>query len=150
MMPTPEQEARLKLCKSSSEYDAEWQRITNENLKTMTERTAAEIRALREQEYDLWATGIGFENQRRGMDYSNPPISSSSGFIAEYDSVMGEKALNEYLSDRHRFAESLPKLNREEILNPSPITITVESKLVVLIAAIISAICILTLVWYTR
>ena len=54
MMPTPDQEARLKSCKSSAEYDAEWQRITNENLQTMTERAAAEIRALREQEADFY------------------------------------------------------------------------------------------------
>ena len=53
MMPTPDQEARLKACKSSADYDAEWQRITNENLQTMTERTAAEIRALREQQSDF-------------------------------------------------------------------------------------------------
>lgn len=135
MMPTPEQEARLKLCKSSAEYDAEWERITNENLKTMTERAAAEIRALREQEHDFWITNIGFENQRRGLESSNNQSSHGTEWMNRYDDVVGEKYLNTYLDKMHKDKQALPPIDPQQILNPSG-EFHVENKKIVLLGSL--------------
>ena len=54
MFPTPEQNARLKACRSPDEYDREWERVTEENIKTMEAQAAAELRAIREQQSDFY------------------------------------------------------------------------------------------------
>jgi hypothetical protein len=64
MFPTPEQNARLKACRTPEEYDREWERVTQENISKMESQSAAEIRALREQEYDLWLTNRQSQRQR--------------------------------------------------------------------------------------
>ena len=111
MMPTPDQEARLKSCKSSAEYDAEWQRITNENLQTMTERTAAEIRALREQEYDLWQTNRNISIQQ------SKPIKTSivrSPFMDDFNVRQGFEILEQEQALRE--GKNLPKVEIAQVI----------------------------------
>ena len=138
MMPTPEQEARLKSCKSSAEYDAEWQRITNENLQTMTERTAAEIRALREQEYDLWQTNRNISIQQ------SKPIKTSivrSPFMDDFNVRQGFEILEQEQALRE--GKNLPKV---EIAQVNPIHALISFA----VAIVVVVFSVLAIIRYTR